>query len=121
MKKMLILIGVLFMAGCDTITSQQVDRTNAQYANYGECPLYYEQAIKSLMSTTLKDPYSAQYRFEAPYKGYANRGFRGREYGWIVTVGINAKNSYGAYIGEQKHSYLFRGENMEFEFWDFNQ
>jgi hypothetical protein len=110
---------LLALAGC--IDSQTKKYYDSAAADYGECPQNYEQTIKNIVSETLKDPYSAQYRFEAPYKGYANKGFQGREYGWIVTVGINAKNSFGAYTGEQKHSYLFRGEHMEFEFWTFDQ
>ena len=31
-------------------------------------------------------------------------------YGWLVKATINAKNSYGGYIGFKTYTFLFRGE-----------
>lgn len=33
-------------------------------------------------------------------------------YGWIVNVSINAKNSYGGYVGFKPYSFLFRAEEI---------
>lgn len=55
---------------------------------------------------------SAQYRFGTPLKGYSNNSplFGGSidEYGWMVDVGINAKNSYGGYGGETQFRFLIK-------------
>lgn len=85
-------------------------------ADYGLPPLNYEQATKDYFHEILKDPYSAKYRFEAPQKAYMNTGLAyggGVKWqGWLVDVRINAKNSFGGYIGEKPYMILFRGENV---------
>lgn len=51
----------------------------------------------------LKDPFSAQTRdIRVEGMGYIQNGFlRGgaRQFGWIVSFDLNAKNSFGAYVG----------------------
>ena len=82
-------------------------------ADFGKYPDDYQQTIKEYYSHQLRDPYSAQYRWiKPPAKGF----FFDRDkltdnptkfyYGYIVFVGINAKNAYGGYVGEQEHVVL---------------
>lgn len=72
-------------------------------SDFGPRPVAYEEAIKTHMERSLKDPDSARYRFGQPRKGYANKGmaFGGQVIfvGYIVPVQINAKNSFGGYTG----------------------
>jgi len=71
-----------------------------------------EAAVSQRMVEYLKDPGSAQYQVqEAPRKGWMKVDPKigaDAEFGWDVTVLINAKNSYGGYIGFQKFRFLIR-------------
>ena len=98
------LAAVLF-AGCAATVSQQ----EIAGADYGQYPADYEQTIKNAMSGLLKDPYSAVYRFGMPMKGYARDGIIAggkSHFGYIIPVGVNAKNSYGGYTGEKMYYFL---------------
>ncbi len=81
---------------------------------YGAPPkaVYYEDYIKEYFATILKDPESARYRFGTPRKAYVNNGLiHGGNLGWVgyaMMVGINAKNSYGGYTGEQPYLVLLQ-------------
>lgn len=95
------------LSGCATITPEQ-----ATTANFGPLPEDYQAQIKALLNTTLKDPYSAVYNFGTPRHGVSKEGliYGGKQhYGWIVPVGVNARNSFGGYTGEDTR-YFFLGE-----------
>ena len=97
-----ILLGLL--SACATVSQQEL-----QAANFGPYPASYETDIKNLMSRLLKDPYSANYRFGTPRKGFAQDGLLmggAKHFGYIIPVYINAKNSFGGYTGEQLHYLL---------------
>lgn len=79
-------------------------------ADFGQLPENYQQDIANLMSRTLKDPASALYRFETPRRGFAQEGAPAggkRVFGYIVPTWINAKNSFGGYVGEKRYFFLF--------------
>lgn len=81
-------------------------------ANYGTLPIDYKEQIKNYFNKVLKDPYSAQFTFEAPYKGLSQDGALsstngGVLYGHVVPVQVNAKNSYGGYTGNQLYVFIF--------------
>ena len=82
-----------------------------QNADYGKVPDTYQSRIWKYMENYLDDPYSAQYRFVGdPVKGYAY--LRGTtdppEFGYLVSVGINARNRMGNYTGEQMYTFLIK-------------
>lgn len=84
-------------------------------ADYGPYPSKYKENIKAYFSAILKDPYSAKYRFGKPYKGYTRQrptidgsGGQVKAYGYIVELGVNSKNSYGGYTGEESYRFLIR-------------
>lgn len=74
-----------------------------QSFDYGAYPANFQQIVSQHFASTLKDPYSAQYRFGQPYRAVERTGllFGGGVIwaGYAVTVEVNAKNSYGAYTG----------------------
>lgn len=72
------------------------------------CPSNYQDIIKEMISVNLKDPYSAKYRF-GDILYYIYNGQNGQE----VIVMVNAKNSYGAYIGEYAHMYFCYGNKIQ--------
>lgn len=95
----------LAIAGCATPPSQQ----ELESADYGAYPVSYEQIIKNRMSTILKDPDSAQYRFlNTPKTGW--NSFGGKKFGYIVCVNINAKNSYGGYVGYRMSYFMIKND-----------
>ena len=84
-----------------------------QKAVYGKLPNNYQEMIKQYLAIFLKDPYSAKYDFkEKPVKGYIqdlsiNKGRP--TFGWLVNFNYNAKNSYGAYTGnEYTHFFVYK-------------
>ncbi len=107
-----ILIGAaLILVGCQSLTPEALAK-----ADYGEYPANYEQVVKEGFGSRLKDPYSAVYSFKSgPRKGWAQDGlaYGGKVfYGYIVEVKINAKNSYGGFIGEQTYFAFIRDGRM---------
>ena len=80
-------------------------------ADYGAYPEKYEQIVKEYMQGKLKDPESARFRFQGkPRKSYNTVYEKSAlQYYYTVEADINAKNSYGGYVGE--HKYLFHIRN----------
>lgn len=102
-------LGFLF-AGCATAPTQE--QINSAY--YGDYPNDYETVVKNFMEVRLKDPASATYKFDAiPTKGWAGGGLSGPvEYGWRICAYINAKNSFGGYVGAKRHFFLIRDSRV---------
>jgi len=93
------LMCALLLGGCTTISPQE-----AATAHFGTVPVDYETQIKNFMAGQLKDPYSAMYTFTPPRRGYWQDGmiYGGKKhFGYIAVIGVNAKNSFGGYTGEQ--------------------
>lgn len=85
-------------------------------ANFGNPPQGYEEAIKAHFDQVLKDPESARYRFSRPIKAYTNEGLAyGGKVSWVgylVDVQVNAKNSFGGYVGFKPYMLLFSGNSV---------
>lgn len=103
----------LCAASCATVVSYGVP------GDFGAEPADYASAVHTYFQQALKDPESAQFRqIGEPHQGdlehwmgLVNGGMK-TNYGWIVDVTVNAKNSYGAYVGYRTYSFLFRGESI---------
>ena len=101
-KIITILALAALLLGCATPTQQELAA-----ADYGSYPADFETIIKSYMQATLKDPESARYQFlNSPKSGW--NGFGGVKYGYVVCVRINAKNSYGGYVGNRMSYFMIR-------------
>ena len=78
-------------------------------------PANYKSIIKSYLKQSLKDPDSAKVdwgQVSGPTPGYGNLYVTDEcNVGWTVCVPINAKNSYGAYTGSARWSFIIR-DNM---------
>ncbi len=106
-----IVIGLLFvmLAGCASFPTEQ----EAAVADYGSYPDSYEQIVKSFYNRTLKDPSSVQYRrISTPKTTWLGNRFTGVRYGYLVCVTLNAKNSYGAYVGFDTDGFLIRNGSI---------
>ncbi|MCU1783717.1 hypothetical protein NTD80_13215 [Pseudomonas sp. 13B_2.1_Bac1] len=109
LKTAVMMVMVLAIAGC---SSAQVDPASVAGENYGPYPDDYQETVKAYFQEHLKDPYTAQYRFKMPYKAYLRdapvSGGKPIVFGYVVECGVNAKNSYGAYIGEKVYTLFLR-------------
>lgn len=101
MKKIIMAIMcAVFLSGCvSPMTKSEVDA-----AVYEPLPQDYQEQIKEITQLRLKDPDSAKYHFFEPKKGYTAGT---SHFGFVVPVGINAKNSYGGYTGYQMYYFVF--------------
>jgi hypothetical protein len=84
-------------------------------ADYGTAPVSptYQKAIKHFMQPLLFEPFSARFRFVGePQKGYAYLSGRRNppEFGYLVHVGINAKNLMGNYVGEEPYRFFIKND-----------
>lgn len=114
MKKTTYAAGLVFLLACAPPQMEPEQRRHA----CGPEPTI-EQAISSVafwvQNGGLKDPFSAQTRtINVLGRGAMQNGIlRGGEwhYGWVISFEVNAKNSFGAYVGWQRRSILWnRGD-----------
>ncbi len=106
------LVATLVVSGCVTIQRPQVNFN----ANYGE-PILYADAmpkIERYLQSYLKDPMSAVYECGLPKKSWLSQiGARVPvKYGFGVMCTINAKNSFGGYVGNKEFEFLFQGQTL---------
>ncbi len=109
MASAILAASTLALTGCAPKPPSQVEISTA---NYGSLPGDYQQQIKNYMNSILKDPESARYTFERPFKAYSQDGSLsstngGVRYGYVAGVQVNAKNSYGGYTGNQLYVFMF--------------
>ena len=121
MSKYFVVILLLLNIGCIGygLNCKRPSTTEQSNAYYGMEPvgdeivklkLLVELAIKS----RLKDPYSARFSFRQPYKGWIiDAGNCQVAYGYVFTVYVNAKNSYGGYTGDKRYDYIFLNGKMK--------
>ena len=94
-------LATLTLGACATTDTSQSEA--AVTYDYGIAPIVNKADIKAYMSDQLKDSESARYRFDEPQKTVCNKGaLSGGKVawnGWVVPFTVNAKNSYGGYVG----------------------
>jgi hypothetical protein len=105
MKKLIRLVVLLtaLLAGCAT----SFETPHLTPADWGPVPAatVYEAAVKEHFHGVLKDPDSALYRFGQPLRAYQQYGPLSSQagqlkwVGYLVQVEVNAKNSFGGYVG----------------------
>jgi hypothetical protein len=79
-----------------------------------------EEKALALLQRNLKDPYSAHVRWE-PMVGttrIVDAATQERYLGWLLVGYVNAKNSYGAYVGEKPYAFLVMGDELVAGFQD---
>lgn len=104
---------LLFTLGCVTpVTPDQIAS-----ADYGTVPVSstYQHAIKHFMQPMLFEPFTARFRFVGePQKGYAYLSGRRNlpVFGYLVHVGIDAKNLMGNYVGEEPYRFFIKNDTL---------
>lgn len=98
------------MAGCATAPSEQ----DLASADYGK-PM--PQAVAEIFATgylkqRLKDPESARIEWGTIAPGWVRDGVfvrgGGTTVGYLLPASVNAKNSYGGYVGARSYQFMFR-------------
>lgn len=85
---------ILFIVGCGSLAVKP--NQSDLNVDYGIYPDNYQEIAKEYIGSGLKDPYSAIYTFSEPKKGkYPTRP----RYAWAICGSVNAKNSFGGYVG----------------------
>jgi len=110
---LLVLFSSMVVGGC--ASQPRVYQRPPVDTNWGQPPVNYEAQVRAYFHGVLKDPTSPIYTFGEPARGYTNYGFKGDKSragtvlwtGWVVVVLVNAKNSYGAYTGNQRYFAMF--------------
>lgn len=114
MNKYLVFIVLILVTSCTTINVKPEEEYLC-----GPAPTYEQaqNAIKTFIERSgLKDPNSAQIRDirigerSAWVKGLINGG--GYNYGWTIKFEINAKNSFGAYVGFTRREVLLQPDGL---------
>ena len=104
---------LLLTLGCVTpVTPEQI--AGADYGTVPEASLY-QKAIQDLVQQSLLEPFPARIRvIREPQKGYAYLSGRRKppEFGYIVHVGITAKNLMGEYRGEETHRLFIKNDTL---------
>lgn len=107
------LVVLTVLSGCAVIVPPAPEQILS--ADYGSIPTddQIKRGITGYLETKLKDPDSVLTKnISPPEKGFLTltsiaQGSR-YTYGWIVYFEVNAKNSYGGYVGYKKYSVVFR-------------
>lgn len=95
----------------DLPSSAKPQKAFPDLAAAGESPADYDRQVRAYFEENLKDPSSAIVKEARAPRRAAHRldgGFRGRLWSdpaWWVCYKVNAKNSYGGYVGN--HLYMF--------------
>ncbi len=104
---------LVLISGCVTpVTPEQI--ASADYGTVPESSLY-RKAIQDLVQQSLLEPFPARIRIiKEPQKGYAYLSGRRKppEFGYIVHVGITAKNLMGEYRSEKPHRFFIKNETL---------
>lgn len=103
---------ILLVSGCATMPTQQ----EINSLNYGSpLTIDYQSVIRNYFEKVLFDPYSAHYNFGNPQTYWFKEPplLGGRLYaGYMVFVGVNAKNRMGGYVGMKEYGFLFKDNQI---------
>lgn len=115
----LLLVGLLGLSliGCADMAQNQKNKTMT--AEDYKKPTNFQNILPTEIKSNLKDPYSAQINLHSGPKFTSYRpGFFADYYGYGVCYSVNAKNSYGGYVGERLFMFIMDGDKI---LWRENQ
>lgn len=97
----------LILTGCSIFPTDEEIRT----ADYGRVPGDYQAIVQKYMDGYLRDGESARFKFLNPPVKFASPGFE-KKFGYMVCVDVNAKNSFGAYVGYHLSYFLINNDRV---------
>ncbi|MDP3294934.1 MAG: hypothetical protein Q8M37_09350 [Nevskia sp.] len=109
MKGIVVAVAALMVSGCASLPTPE----QLSVADYGSdmTPEECVSVVERTLANTLKDPGSAQFRHSPCIKGALNSvPVMGLPvvYGWLQQGQLNAKNSYGGYVGFRSYMAMIR-------------
>ena len=112
--KRFILVALLCLSGCSTtLTQAELDKADYGYVITQESA---ERAALQFLHSYLKDPASALCEWKPIYKGGRKDGLidgNHSHFGYILDGKVNAKNSYGGYIGYKDYEFIFNNGQIK--------
>lgn len=110
MKKTLLVLVLLVLAGCDTT----VRREEMASVDYGPKPARWREEIASYLAIRLTNPKEAivEYRTEPKQLFQRETGLRERQWGWASCVWVNDKNRQGNFEGFYPVTFFIRDEKI---------
>lgn len=113
--KIIMILGamIILLNGCATIPTQK----EISIADYGTPISQKDAEIKALnfLKQNLKDPDSAKIEWKEIKKGWMREAIiYGHKllFGYILEANVNAKNSYGGYIGYKLFTFVFFNDSI---------
>jgi hypothetical protein len=97
------------LAGCTTSTPSNDQLTSADYGAAISQEIA-EVKAKDFFERYLKDPGSATYKWRTVARGWLRRPIidgGALSFGYIMDVQVNAKNSFGGYVGFKPYKIVF--------------
>jgi hypothetical protein len=109
MKKSLLILVFVFVAGCDT-TVKKEEMTSV---DYGPKPARWREEIKSYLDIRLANPKEAVVEFRSEPKQLFQRDsvLRDQQHGWATCVWVNDKKE-GKFEGFYPMTFFFRGDKI---------
>ena len=115
MRTPLILVAVCLLLG-SLITGCASAPSAEQLANadYGLRPseAVARSKAEAYIRDRLKDPESARITWGTIAKGWFRQGFGKTRFAWLLPSEVNAKNSFGGYVGDKPWHFFFRGDEI---------
>jgi|SaaInl5LU_22_DNA_1037371.scaffolds.fasta_scaffold27240_2 hypothetical protein len=109
-KNILMLTMICFiLSACASRPPTSEELASADYGSIISQTDAQKQAER-FFSNMLKDPYSVQYQWGSVYQGWMRHApihGGGLVFGYILEVNVNAKNSYGGYVGFKPYRFVF--------------
>jgi hypothetical protein len=105
-------MAMVLTAGTLTACARMPTQQELAGLNYGG-PVSQDSAesqAKSYLSQRLKDPYSAVYEWQPVATGWVKAPpilGGGIDAGWVLKGTVNAKNSFGGYVGAKPYQFMF--------------
>ena len=109
------LLGSVFLVGCAASPPTAEELAKADYGTPITQQAAQDKAL-SWLKVVLKDPSSAQYEWGTVQQGWARTApIEGGElvWGYRLDAKVNAKNSFGAYIGYKPYFFMFRNGELD--------
>ena len=96
----------------DAEFAEKVRRINLETADVGSKPNNYKKIVEDAIRNELKDPESARFSDMTHPKKEVMVEQGNFVYGYSLCVNVNAKNSYGGYVGKQLYWVFMRNNNV---------
>lgn len=104
----------IVLIGCASTPSPET-LANAYFGSPPESDEFAQSTMAQYIEQSLKDPESAQYRnFRSEGKGWYGGGVYKRHFGWRYSVEVNAKNSFGGYVGFRQYLAVFQDNTLTY-------